>query len=816
MKGWVLEYSGFDPEQVGLREALCTLGNGFIGTRGAAPEARADGTHYPGTYRIGCYNRLSTTIHGTTVENESLVNLPNWLDLRFRLDGGEWFDPSAVELLDHQLRLDIRRGVLTRQTRFRTDGRTTRLTQRRIVSMADPHLAVLESTWQAEDWSGRLEILSGLDGRVENSGVERYQQLEGRHLEQLYAEEVDEESVVLQVRTTQSKIRIAQAARVRLTHGEEPYEVPRTVEREPGYVGHSFEVDMEEGRAVTLEKVVSIYTSLDRAISETGEEARRDIRLAPSFPDLLERHVLAWDRLWGRCRIGIGADGSPESGRHTVDDAASGGPRNRAHLTVNLYLFHLLQTVSENTTEHDVGIPARGIHGEAYRGHVFWDELFVFPVLNLRLPELTRSVLEYRYRRLREARRGAREAGFEGAMFPWQSGSNGREETQTLHLNPRSGRWIPDHTRLQRHINVAIPYSIWQYYEATDDIEFMAAYGAEIFLEIARFWGSRVEYDRVTGRYGIHGVIGPDEYHDAYPDAEEPGIDNNAYTNVMVVWVLLHALRILDILPGRRREEVREKLGLQQSELTRWEDISRKMTVPFHDGVISQFEGYEKLEEFDWEGYREKYDDIQRLDRILEAEGDTPNRYKVSKQADVLMLFYLLSADELGELFDRLDIEFDLDSIPDVIDYYVQRTSHGSTLSGVVHAWVLARQNRERSWHFFQRALESDISDIQGGTTPEGIHLGAMAGSVDLLQRCYSGLEIREGMLRLNPYLPPDLPELCFNLQYRNNWLDVEITSESLSITSEPSSAASIGVAVRDREMEITPGSQVEIDLREN
>ncbi|MFW6330935.1 MAG: glycosyl hydrolase family 65 protein, partial [Gemmatimonadota bacterium] len=238
------------------------------------------------------------------------------------------------------------------------------------------------------------------------------------------------------------------------------------------------------------------------------------------------------------------------------------------------------------------------------------------------------------------------------------------------------------------------------------------------------------------------------------------------------------------------------------------------MYVPFHDDdIISQFEGYDQLEELDWEGYRERYDDIHRLDRILEAEGDDINRYKASKQADVLMLFYLLSAPEIGEIFQRLRYPYDRESIPRTIEYYLQRTSHGSTLSGVVHAWVLARANREKSWHFFRRALESDISDIQGGTTPEGIHLGAMTGTVDLLQRCYSGLETRQDVLRFEPYLPEDLPELKFNMQYRNNWLDVELTRDRLMLYAQPSSASPVTVAVREDERTLSPGSRAVFDI---
>jgi trehalose/maltose hydrolase-like predicted phosphorylase len=801
MSEWLLVYDGYDPSEEGLREALCTTGNGVIATRGAAPECAADDTHYPATYRIGLYDRQETTIEGTTVPNESLVNLPNWLDFRFRIEDDAWFSPDGADLLDYEQRFDMREGVLSRHLRFRSGDRITSVTQRRFISMADSHVGALETTFKAENWSGRLEVRSGIDGAVENSGVERYQRLESRHLDVLRTEALDDgESVFLLARTRQSRIRIAEAVRTCAHRDGEKLEVDRELIENDRRIAHAMAVDLEEGTALSFEKVLALYTSMDTAISESGLEARRHLGATPRFSELLGPHLLAWSQLWRRAEIRIGTD------EHT----------DRA---INLYLGHTLQTVSENTVGHDVGVPARGIHGEAYRGHVFWDELFVFPVLDFRFPELTRSLLKYRYNRLRAARRAAEEAGYQGAMFPWQSGSSGREESQTLHLNPRSGNWVPDNTHLQRHINVAIPYSIWKHYQTTDDLEFLAFYGAEMILECARFWASLAEYDRARDRYAIRGVLGPDEFHTRYPGADGPGLDNNAYTNVMVVWVLRRALELVDVLPGRRRELLWEKLGIQRVELQQWEDITRKMYVPFHDHggepVISQFQGYEALEELDWERYRETYDDIQRLDRILEAEDDDINRYKASKQADVLMLFFLLSADELRSIFHRLRYPFDGETIRRNTDYYMARTSHGSTLSGVVHAWVLARTDQDRAWEFFRRALESDLSDIQGGTTPEGIHLGAMTGTVDLLQRCYTGMEARGDMLRFDPLLPEDLGELHFTIQYRNNWLDIDLCPGHLTIHTQPSSASPVEVNVRGERQTISPGSRVRFEIEQ-
>jgi len=795
VNGWSLSYEGFLPTEEGLREALCTLGNGVFATRGAAPEAVADEVHYPGTYAAGVYDRLRTEIGGRGIENEDLVNLPNWLVLTFRPEGGDWLDLGSVEVLSYAQELDLRTGVLSRAFRFRdADGRTTGVRQRRLVSMAEPHLAALETTIVPEDWSGRLEVRSGLDGAVTNSGVARYRSLRGDHLVPRSSRSLGGEAISLVVETRDSHIRIGEAARTRLLRVAEEIEAERTVNEGEGSIAHHLAVEVRAGEEITVEKVVALVTAKANALYEPGADAEKAVERAGAFERLLERHVLAWNRLWQRFDI-------------KIEDS------ERAQTVVRLHVFHLLQTVSTNTIDLDVGVPARGLHGEAYRGHVFWDELFIFPLLNVRLPALTRALLNYRFRRLEEARWAAAQEGHEGAMYPWQSGSDGREESQTLHLNPRSARWLPDNSRLQRHINIAVAYNVWQYFQVTEDREFLRFRGAPMLVEIARFWASVATYDRASGRHVIRGVMGPDEYHDAYPDRDEPGLDNNAYTNVMVVWLLCRTLELFERLPEHQRLELWESLRLSREELDRWEDISRTMLVPHHDGVISQFEGYEDLLEFDWEDYRARYGDIHRLDRILEAEGDTVNRYKVSKQADVLMLFYLLSADELRELFQRLGYELSAETISRTVDYYLARTSHGSTLSRIVHSWVLARSDRERSWEQFSQALESDVADVQGGTTPEGIHLGAMAGTVDLLQRGYTGLETRGDVLWFGPALPEKLHALEFEIHYRGHRLQVRITPERLRLSTIPSEVAPIRVGFGDEVVELSPGSTAEWQL---
>ena len=701
MRGFSLVYDGFDPEAEGLREALTSTGNGYLCTRGAAEWEDADGVHYPGTYIHAVYNRETTILGGLPVLNEDLVNLPNWLVLKLRIEGEDAIRLADVELLAYRHELDIRRATVIRELRFRDlSGRETALRSRRFVSMADAHHAGVEWTLTPANWSGRVEVVSAIDGRVTNAGVARYEQLESRHLDPVSPRTFGPEVIGLKVKTRQSNLYISAGARARVFDGSEPRAVERSLYQTEDYVHQVLALDVRQGSAVRLEKMVTLFTSRDPATSDSLARAGTSAQRYSSFDGSFDRHSAAWDELWQRCDVRV--------------------PRDDRQL-LRLHIAHILQVCSQHTADMDAGLPARGLNGEAYRGHVFWDELFVNPFLNFRLPEVTRGLLMYRYRRLGEARAAAREAGLRGAMFPWQSGSEGKEETQRLHLNPLSGRWEPDLSHNQRHVGAAIFYNIWHNYQATEDLGFLGDYGAEMMVEIARFWASIAHFNPERARYEIHGVMGPDEFHEKYPGADEGGLRNNAYTNVMVAWLCDIAGQVLSLLPASRSEALRDRLEITDDELRTREDMGRRMFVPFHDdGIISQFEGYEDLDELD----RAKYGNIQRLDRILRAEGDDPNRYKLAKQADTVMLFFLLPDGELRRLFERLGYGYDENAARRNIAYYDRRTSHGSTLSLVTHAAVLAGLDPTRSWSASWSRLRATSATSRAGRPARGFTWG--------------------------------------------------------------------------------------------
>jgi trehalose/maltose hydrolase-like predicted phosphorylase len=283
----------------------------------------------------------------------------------------------------------------------------------------------------------------------------------------------------------------------------------------------------------------------------------------------------------------------------------------------------------------------------------------------------------------------------------------------------------------------------------------------------------------------------------------------------MAAWISETALKVLELLPERRRRSLCVRIGLSGEEIETWREMSCKMFVPFHEdpdfgeGIISQFEGYEDLQELDWDAYRARYGNIQRLDRILRAEGDDPNRYKLAKQADTVLLFFLFPEEDLKRIFERLGYPYALDMARKNVAYYDRRTTHGSTLSFIAHAGVLANLDPESSWERYMVALESDVGDVQGGTTQEGIHMGVMAGTLDLVQGGYLGTKIREGILRFDPKPVGNLDGLTFSMRFRGTPIEVSLEGRKLTVAVQDDGlGCPIKVGVGDEEWEIRAGEE--------
>lgn len=800
---WKIVYDRFRPAQEGLREALCTLGNGYFATRGAVTESGASRINYPGTYIAGVYNQLPTKIAGRTIYNEDFVNCPNWLLLTFKMGKGDWINPAASKIINYHQELDMKNGVLTRIIRLRDNySHEVTIETQRIVHMVDPHRAALKYSITTHNYEGEVIVRSALDGTVENTGVARYRQLNSKHLRPLSSGAFSKSGSYLLAKTNRSGIEIAQAAKVLIFDNSKQLRPESEVfTKGKGKIVQEFKIFVKKNHRYDIEKLVSIYTSKDKEVRNPLAEAINSAKYCPRFLELFEVHKVAWDGLWREFDIKVSGDEFSQK-------------------VLRLHIFHLIQTASIHNIDIDAGLPARGLHGEAYRGHIFWDELFVIHFFDFHRPRISKSLLMYRYRRLDKAREYAAENNYQGAMFPWQSGSTGEEETQVIHLNPISGKWGTDYSRIQRHVSFAIAYNVWKHYKRTADYEFLRDYGAEILLSIAQFGASLVKYNSRDKKYHSYGVMGPDEFHERFPGSHSAGFKDNAYTNLMIAWTLQRAKQALEDLEEKPRLKLLKKLGIDKNMLSHWSDISKNLNIIIDkEGIISQFEGYFKLKELNWQAYRNKYGSIQRLDRILKAEGKSPDEYKAAKQADVLMIFYLLPFTEVKEIFSGLGYKLTKKMLRKNYEYYIKRTSHGSTLSKVVHCYLSILLGRfKESWQWFNEVLRSDIYDTQGGTTPEGVHEGVMGGSINIVMKGFAGISLVDHKVKINPNLPKHWRSLKFCFSYKGNKIYLHLTKGHLNIIIHKTRfrPENLNFEIQGKPYKFSLGKEYKITLKED
>ena len=331
---------------------------------------------------------------------------------------------------------------------------------------------------------------------------------------------------------------------------------------------------------------------------------------------------------------------------------------------------------------------------------------------------------------------------------------------------------------------------------------------------MVRLFASMSSYDASDDRFHITGVMGPDEFHDGYPGRSGEGLDDNAYTNIMTAWLCRHAVEIFRVLSSHEAEDLIFRLGIQPAEITHWGRLAARLAVPFNsDGVISQFEGYDDLKELDWAAYRKKYGNIGRMDLIMESEGDSTNNYKLSKQADVTMLFFLLGPEGVIKELRRMGYEFTHEQVVQTIDYYVARSTNGSSLSNVVNSGVLASIGREEAWDAWKQAAVVDINDTQWGTTQEGIHLGAMSGTVDVIVRAFAGVLIRFDRIEFYPRLPAAMGSVRFRVLFQGQVIDVRVYHDELVLMSRSHETSRVKVQVFDEQRFLDGGATLHFAL---
>ncbi|HXF64992.1 MAG TPA: beta-phosphoglucomutase [Caldilineaceae bacterium] len=709
---WRVTENYFDPSQQYYRETIFTIGNGYLGARGTFEEGYPD-------------HRQATLIHGiwddAPLVYTELVNAFDWTTLDIWVNG----QPFRMDrgTISHYVRhLDMKTGELHRRLRWTpSGGPTVELRFTRFAALDNPHALAVRVQVIALDEPATVVVRARLDGHVENEGLLHWRQMEQweeRGTVYLRARTRRDEHAVIEA------MRVAQAGAVAdIRYADCP--------RSPGM---QLEAALEPGQRWTVDKLVAVYTDRDGVDMDAaaGEEIEALARMG--FDRLQANNRAAWAAFWNDSDVIIeGDDEAQQAIRHA--------------------LFQL--RIAAPSHDERVSIGAKSLSGFGYRGHVFWDtEIFMLPFFTFTQPKLARNLLMYRWHTLPGARRKASAGGFEGAQYAWESAETGDEVTPRWVLPPLEGiRWPAGDTRLIRiwcgdieiHISADIAYAIWQYWQVTGDDAFMRNYGAQILLETARFWESRVEPDaHEPGYYSISDVIGPDEYHEH--------VDNNAFTNRMAAWHLQRALEVLGWLENnapQRADELKIDLNLSVERLARWRSISDNLLV-LHNaetGLIEQFKGFFELAEVEWERYEGRTTSMQSL---LGMEGT--NARQVLKQPDVILLLCLLQ-DQYGKKEWQANW-----------DYYVPRTDHtyGSSLGPAIHAWAACIMDQpELAYDFFMLAARADIDDVRGNAG-DGIHAASAGGIWQAAVFGFGGLRIHGNEYTVTPRLPAHWRRLAF------------------------------------------------------
>ncbi len=749
MNPWNIDENTFDHKKLHSHETVYTIGNGYFGTRGTFEEDFPRAT--PGTLLWGVFDKIS-------VGKEELANVPDWLIIKLFVNG-ERFRLDRGKILDYQRTLDIQHGILRRTVRWESPaGVRIRVTSERFASLADEHVGAIRYSVTAEEQpttGGNIDVFLWA---AFNMAVGNYDLMHWEPVEQ----DRDDELVWLQTQTRHSYVQLVQT----MSFTTQAWNFNKELMRSDIAPSIRLYGSLAAGETVTAEKIVVMYTSRDvvdpvktalahhHEIMEIsaaesvpdkqyellieGTVQARPCKHVDAFDTLLVAHKKAWERYWEISDIIIEGD-------------------DKAQQAIRYNIYQLRISVSSHDSRYSMA--AKGLTGFGYRGHVFHDtEIFMLPYFTYVHPDIARNLLMYRYRLLPGARAKAKQNGYEGAQYPWESTLDGGETTPDAIIHPESGELIPVlNGRLELHITASIAHAVWQYWQITGDDEFMREYGAEILLSTAEFWGSRVEWHPEREDYEISDVIGPDEWHEH--------VNNNAFTNYMARWniqIALDALKWLQSADPNKAEELTQQLDLNEKRLTHWRDVIARMRIPQdkQTGLIEQFDGFFQLEPLDQEKYKGRTTSYQGLLGVEQVK-----RYRIVKQADVLMLLTVL------------DQQFDLKTKKVNWDYYFPITDHdyGSSLTPALHVILACELGLiETAYDMFMKGALVDLEDLRGNTN-EGIHDACCGAVWQAAVLGIAGLCPTDDNFTTTPSWPDDWTRLALNSFHKGKLFSIDL-----------------------------------------
>lgn len=724
MNLWHISEDKFDPAPKNLhsQETVYTVGNGYFCTRGTFEEG------YP---KANSATLLYGVFDSVPVAKEELANAPDWTPIGLSING-ERFRLDKGKILGYQRTLDMQNGILSRTIYWESPkGVRVQITIERLASLADEHVGAIRCSVTADkESSGPLEI--GLWSNF-NTAVGNYNLMHWETIDQGREGEV----LWLCTETKKTSVRLAQ------TMSFDTSAQGFRKEFMASYIAPSIRLygTLEPGATVIVDKVVVMYTSRD-GVEPVQAALKHHPELIGTtqviFDELQARNQEAWHQFWQEADIVIEGDVKAQIG-----------------VRYNIYQLRI------NASSHDdrYSVAAKGLTGFGYHGHIFHDtEIFMLPFFVYILPAIARNLVMYRYHLLPAARKKAASNGYAGAQYPWESALSGEEITPPSIIHPETAEVIPVlNGFLELHISASIAHAAWQYWTISGDDEFMRDYGAEVILSTAMFWASRAEKNTEHDGYEITNVIGPDEWHEH--------VNNNAFTNYMARWNMRTALDIwhwLQITAPDKMKELEAQLDLTPRRLNSWQDIAQHMQIPQdkQSGLFEQFAGFFKLEPLDQEKYQGRKDSYQGILGVGEVQ-----KYRIIKQADVLMLLTVLSQD-----FDSATKRINW-------DYYYPITDHdyGSSLTPAFHVILACELGKaQEAYKLFVTGNLVDLENLRGNT-PEGIHAACSGAVWQAVIFGFAGLKVTPEGYTTNPHWPEGWTRLAFTFKHKGETIHVDL-----------------------------------------
>lgn len=748
-RNWIITEKIFDNRYLGKCEALFTQGNGYLGVRNSLDEKYVGERR--NTFVTGTFNKASEE------EVTELPNFPDVTNIEITINGKR-LNLNYGQVKEYNRSINLKNGEVSRSFIWSSEnGLETKFIFKRFVSLENEHL-IASSVDIESNKDIDLVITTGIDGAVTNSGAQHFINIERRIHENYFMQYLTE--------TSQSRV-LGVIHSTYLCNYEDIDILPIMGRRT---LLNKISASVKQGSKFHFEKISDIRSNRDKEFIDYNNDNIRDILKEKGLTSIKEAYKKGYDVL-----LNESSEKWNEFWKNSDIEIESEVEFDQ--LATRFALYHLNIMVKHD--DNRVGIGAKALSGEGYKGHSFWDtEIFILPYFILSNPNTARTLLEYRYKCLYGARKKAKEYGYEGAMYPWECAwiDDGEVTPLSGGADVITGEELPILTGiLEHHITADIAYAVWQYYQATNDLDFMKKYGYEVIIDTAKFWASRVEFNSEKDRYEITNVIGPDEYKEH--------VDNNAYTNYMAVNNMRLALNIIEKLAADDKDTYKKldnKLNLDNVKSNINKCVEKVyLPLPNKDEIIPQNDTYLSLKELDLNKYKNS---TEVLTIYNDFNMEKLNEYMVSKQSDLVMLLFVLE-----------DL-FDINTKKKNFVFYEDKTLHDSSLSKATHM-ILANDYGfyDLADNLFDGALTIDLGKNMNSSN-EGIHSASIGGIWQSVVMGYGGLRLAHGELRISPRLPKKWNKLSYSTIWQGNEIKVMVTKNKLEVTNKGTEKIKINI----------------------